>query len=266
LLQSAEISRHFFTAGCMVTCTLFIIQNAIAKESQQTPSGLEIQDKGFLSSTTSPDFFNSIPRIMWHYQMNYAVSVSDIEFPYWDEADDGEGTKQKNAESVLSKKRFSHGYEFPLNPLQTARLGLSILQVKSENWKPKMLVTNPASLEWRSWGLGGDFYLVRQIGPSVFVEAGIQADYLFSGRLSQSSTQDSVRAVTAARSFSQSNGLRTSFGGGFGGYLIGPIALIVRLGGFVLETKFRDHPRPFRAQGFQLEVGADLALGRSELR
>jgi hypothetical protein len=206
------------------------------------------------------------PLVFWRFQTSYALWPADVEVPQWDFDSEPAKAEQKLATVLLTQNRFGQSVSLPFNALQATRMGISLLQIQTENnahWA-KSLVKSTSSADWHCWGVGGDLFISRQQSPSISIEAGLQADYLVSGTLSFEPTQKLLQSDSTPLQLAQSGGWRIAFSSGLSGFMFGPVGLLIRLNGYILEANFRGHPDSYRAQGFQMELGADLALGRSE--
>lgn len=100
------------------------------------------------------------------------------------------------------------------------------------------------------------------------VDFGLQADLLAWGvaELSQSQTaQDASSETHAHPRLELQSGYRIGWQAGLGTVVIGPLGMVIRLGGFLTKMKFASHPEPLETQGFIASLGVSLDLGRGEL-
>jgi len=203
----------------------------------------------------------------WHFQTTYGVSSADLEAPYWNTAVDPVAAAQRSTTGVLTQIRYSHSVETPLGGSQALRWGLALVndQTATKSGWAAALAKDSKAPEWRAWGIGTDLFLVRHMSPSVDFDAGLQADYLLSGVATLGASEAAAAAQSTAQNrLEQTSGWRLAFTGGIGGLYLGPVGLIFRLSGYVMQASFKAHKQPLRAQGLQLQVGMDLALGRGE--
>lgn len=202
----------------------------------------------------------------WHFQVTYGVSSADVEAPYWNTSTDPAGAAQRSTTGALSQTRYSHSVETPLNGSQAVRYGLSLVndQTAATNSWLKSLAKDSKAPDWRAWGLGSEIFLVRHISRSFDFDAGLQADYYLSGVATLGSIETSSANTTTITRLDQKSGWRLAFTGGMNAGLFGPVGLIMRVSGYVMQSTFTGHSKPLRAQGLQLQLGADLALGRGE--
>lgn len=203
----------------------------------------------------------------WHFQTTYGVSSADMEAPYWNTALDPAAAAQRSTTGALTQIRYSHSLESSLGGSQAVRWGLSLVneQTAAKNSWATALAKDSKAPEWRAWGIGTDIFLVRHLSPSLDFDAGLQADYFLSGvaTLGASDTTAAAQSATQNR-LDQKSGWRLAFTGGIGGLYLGPVGFILRLSGYVMQASFKTHTQPLRAQGLQLQVGMDLALGRGD--
>jgi hypothetical protein len=202
----------------------------------------------------------------WHFQVTYGVSSADVEAPYWNTNTDPAGAAQRSTTGALSQTRYSHSVESPINGSQAIRYGLSLVndQTAAANSWLKSLAKESKSPDWRAWGLGSEIFLVRHISRSFDFDAGLQADYYLSGVATLGSVESSLANTTTLTRLDQKSGWRLAFTGGMNAGLFGPVGLIMRVSGYVMQSTFTGHSKPLRAQGLQLQLGADMALGRGE--
>jgi len=219
------------------------------------------------TATQPPSAANS--NSLWHFEATYGISSADIEAPYWDTSVDPVKAKQRSTTGVLTETRYSHSVENALNKTQSIRYGLSLVnqQTAAATGWMAALAKNSKAPDWRSWGLGTDIFLVRHLSTNVDFDAGFQADYLVSGvaTLAGNETQASASlSATAPTRLDQQLGWRVAFSGGIGGLYMGPLGLIFRMTGYVMQSTFKGHTQALRAQGLQFQLGAGLALGRGD--
>lgn len=257
-----------YLARCLVTCFLIEGTQAFAKDMSAENSLGEGSGNKLppAEKSRSEQIFPSF--LQWRFQASYGLWPADTEVPSWDRSAEAPQTEQLLATALLEQNRFGQSVMIPFNPLQATRVGVSLLQIQTANQAPwaKSFVKNAAPVDWQCWGLGGDLFISRQQSNSIFLEAGLQAESLIAGRLSYRTSGAVLSSENTPPTLEQSGGWRIAFSGGMSGFMLGPVGMLVRLNGYILKAHFRGHPKPFRAQGFQLEVGADLALGRSEQR
>jgi hypothetical protein len=217
--------------------------------------------------TTNSESTRSSPaQNVWHFQATYGLSSADVESPYWDTRSDPAVAAQRSATGVFSESRFSHSAEIPVNVKQSVRLGLSLVNAQSgvsSGWLASLAGRSNAP-DWRAWGVGTDVFLLRHTSASLDLDAGFQADYFIAGVTTLPTSENASAEIQKAARLEQKSGWRVAFSGGIGGLYIGPLGLILRLSGQVLQSDFEGHKFPLRAQGLQIQVGAGLALGRGE--
>lgn len=209
---------------------------------------------------------SSAPQSVWHFQATHGISSADVESPHWDIRSEPAKAAQRSTTGVFSENRFSHSAELPMHLKQSMRLGLSLVNVQSgasSGWLTDIAGKSNAP-DWRAWGVGADIFLLRRSSDWLDLDAGFQADYFISGVASLPATENSSAETQQASRLEQKHGWRIAFSGGIGGLYIGPLGLILRLSGQVLQSHFVAHKFPLRAQGLQVQVGAGLALGRGE--
>lgn len=203
----------------------------------------------------------------WHFQAVYGVAYADFEIPVWKTETDPAQEDQISSTGLMTQARYSHAIEHPLNQNQLVRWGVSLVnsQTTSGNGLLSRLAQDSKVPSWRSWGVGGDLFMVRRFSAACDFDAGLQLDYHLSGNTTMRSS-DATGSINAPPSrLDKQSGWRVAFTGGISGLYLGPIGLVARLSGFVTQTSFKGHSRPLRAQGVQFQIGADLALGRGDL-
>jgi hypothetical protein len=203
----------------------------------------------------------------WHFQTTYGVSSADLEAPYWNTALDPVAAAQRSTTGALTQVRYSHSIESALNNSQALRWGFALVneQTVAKNSWAAALAKESKAPEWRAWGIGTDIFLVRHLSPAVDFDAGLQADYFISGVATLGTSDTAAAAQSAAQNrLEQKSGWRIAFTGGIGGLYMGPLGLIARISGYVMQSSFKTHSQPLRAQGLQLQLGMDLALGRGD--
>lgn len=203
---------------------------------------------------------------IWHFQATYGVSSADVETPSWDSTTDPITARQKSTTGVFTENRFGHSFEVGLQPRQAIRMGLSLVNTQSvagTGWMAALASKSKAP-DWRTWGLGCDLFLLRQMSANLDLDAGLQADYFISGVTTLPTTDAATTELQNSSRLEQKSGWRVAFSGGIGGLYLGPIGFILRLSGHVLQAQFKGHTQALRAQGLQVQVGAGLALGRGE--
>lgn len=202
----------------------------------------------------------------WHFQATYGISSADVETPAWNNKSEPATAIQKSTTGVFTEKRFNHSLELGNHPRQATRVGLSLVNAQSASatgWM-KSLAEQSRAPDWRAWGIGTDVFLVRHVAANLDLDAGLQADYFISGVATLPSTDAvSTEAQTSPR-LEQKMGWRLAFSGGIGGLYMGPLGLILRMSGHVIQAQFQGHTQPLRIQGVQFQIGAGLALGRGE--
>ena len=202
----------------------------------------------------------------WHFQATYGLSVADVESPAWNTQSDPASPVQKSTSGIFTDNRFSHSFEHHLNDRQSVRLGLSLLNAQCSQPAKWMLplTGSQKSPEWRTWGIGSDFFLVRRAFSNLDLDAGLQADYFVSGVTTLPLGDKAATNLQNSGRLEQKSGWRIAFAGGIGGLYIGPLGIIMRISGQVMQSQFNGHSAPLRVQGMQLQLGAGLALGRGE--
>lgn len=203
---------------------------------------------------------------VWHFQAVYGISSADVETPAWDTKTEPATAVQKSTTGVFTENRFSHSMEMPLTNRQSLRMGLSLFSAQSyaaSGWVASLTGKSKAS-DWRTWGLGTDIFLVRHTSPNLDLDAGLHADYFVSGVITLPVGESASPALQNAARLEQKMGWRLAFSGGIGGLYIGPVGVILRLTGHVIQSQFKGHTAPLRVQGIQVQAGAGLALGRGE--
>lgn len=217
-------------------------------------------------TTNAESTRSTSPQNVWHFQSTYGVSSADVESPYWDTRSDPNAAVQRSATGVFSESRFSHSVELPVHLKQSVRFGLSLVNAQSgvsSGWLASLAGRSNAP-DWRAWGVGADVFLLRHTSALLDLDAGFQADYFIAGVATLPTAENASAETQKAARLEQKSGWRVAFSGGIGGLYIGPLGLILRLSGQVLQSKFDGHKYPLRAQGLQIQVGAGLALGRGE--
>lgn len=202
----------------------------------------------------------------WTFQATYGLTSADVETPAWDTRTDPITAVQKSTSGLFSENRYSHSYGIPVNPRQSLRLGLSLLNcqtVSATGWMAA-LASKAKGPEWRSWGIGTDIFLVRHNSARLDFDAGLNADYFVSGVATLPTSDNASAELQNASRLDQKSAWRLGFSGGIGGLFLGPIGFILRISGQVLQAQFKGHTQPLRAQGLQVQVGAGLDLGRGE--
>lgn len=200
----------------------------------------------------------------WHFQATYGLSTADFEIPVWDTTSDPAGEAQISTTGLLTQTRYSHAIEHAVNDRQMFRWGFSLLSnqtITGSGWLAS-LARDSKVPSWRSWGLGSDVFLVRRFSPSCDFDAGVQLDYLLSGSSTMRSSEQNNGVNAPPLRLEQKSGWRVAFSGGIGGLYLDPVGLIFRVSGYVTQATFKGHAQPIRAQGIQVQLGADLALGR----
>lgn len=263
--SNKNIAEHLIRAlrSGMAFAALLPAVNAHADIRITPPEQAVIQSKQAASTESPP---SSAPQKVWHFQATYGVSSADVESPYWDTRADPVAAAQKSTTGVFSESRFSHSSELPMNSKQSMRFGLSLVNAQSgvsSGWLANLAGQSNAP-DWRAWGLGADVFLLRHTSASLDLDAGFQADYYISGVATLPTAENASAETQKASRLAQKSGWRIAFTGGIGGLYIGPLGLILRLSGQVLQAQFDGHALPLRAQGLQIQVGAGLALGRGE--
>ncbi|NBX17902.1 MAG: hypothetical protein EBR09_11095 [Proteobacteria bacterium] len=212
-----------------------------------------------------PSASSGLPAI-WHFQATYGLSVADVECPAWDTQSDPATAVQKSTSGIFTDSRFGHSYEQPLNDRQSIRAGLSLFNAQASQPSKWMIPVTGAqkTSQWRTWGVGTDLFLVRRISANLDLDAGLQADYFFSGVTTLAVGEKASQALQNASRLDQKGGWRLAFTGGIGGLHFGPLGIIMRLSGQVIQAQFKGHASPLRVQGMQVQLGAGLALGRGE--
>jgi hypothetical protein len=208
---------------------------------------------------------SSLPSI-WHFQATYGLSVADVECPAWDTQSDPATAVQKSTSGIFTDSRFGHSSEQPLNDRQSIRAGLSLISAQTSLPSKWMIPFTGAqkTSQWRTWGVGTDLFLVRRASANLDLDAGLQADYFFSGVTTLAYGEKASQALQNASRLEQKAGWRLAFTGGIGGLHFGPLGIIMRLSGQVIQAQFKGHASPLRVQGMQVQLGAGLALGRGE--
>jgi hypothetical protein len=202
----------------------------------------------------------------WHFQATYGLSAADVETPAWDAQKDPVSAIQKSTSGVFTDNRFGHSFETAMNSRQSVRMGLALFNAQSvapSKWMIP-LTGRSQSAEWRTWGIGSDFFLVRRASPNLDLDAGLQADYFVSGVTTLSLDEKASAGGQNTSRLEQKSGWRVAFSGGIGGLYIGPVGLVMRVAGQVMQAQFKGHTSPLRVQGMQFQMGAGLALGRGE--
>lgn len=241
-------------------------QSAAAPAQSNTTAPISLPTSG--QSTTA----NVSPTVSkpssWHFQTTYGLSLADMETPYWNTAVDPVSAAQRSTTGVLTQVRYSHTVESSLGNSQAIRWGMALVndQTAARNGVWASLAKESKAPEWRAWGVGTDIFLVRHLSPAVDFDAGLQADYLLSGvaTLGSTDTVTSATQTNANNRLEQKSGWRLAFTGGIGGLYLGPLGMVMRLSGYVMQTSFKGHSQPLRAQGLQIQLGMDLALGRGD--
>lgn len=207
------------------------------------------------------------PMSSWHFQAIYGIAVADFEVPVWKSESDPIVEDQMSSTGLLSESRYSHAIEHALNQKQMVRWGLSLVssQTTTGNGLLAGLALDSKVPSWRSWGIGSDLFLVRRFTPACDFDAGLQLDYHLSGNSTMRNSDAAGSINTPPTRLDQESGWRVAFSGGISGLYLGPLGLVARLSGFVTQASFKGHSRPIRAQGVQVQIGANLALGRGDL-
>lgn len=215
-------------------------------------------------SQTSQPVQRTGPMSSWHFQATYGLSSADFEIPIWDTASDPAGEEQISTTGLLTQSRYSHAIEHAVNDRQMFRWGFSLLSnqtMTGSGWLAS-LARDSKVPSWRSWGIGSDIFLVRRFSPACDFDAGVQLDYLLSGSNTMRSSEQNSSVNAPPLRLEQTSGWRVAFSGGISGLYLDPVGLIFRVGGYVTQATFKGHALPIRAQGIQVQIGADLALGR----
>ena len=261
LLPAAQSTKTNSSTGCAIFLS-FTALTAHAQErnpQQETPTTPNTIQA---TSPTQPTLKNSA----WHFQATYGVSSADVEAPYWNTSLDPAKAEQRSTTGVLTQSRYSHSFASPLNKSQSVRWGLALVSEQTAPAKGWMaaLAKDSKAPDWRTWGVGTDLFLVRHQSPTLDFDAGVQADYFLSGVTTLGALEGTTAQSSSPNRLEQKSGWRIAFTGGLGGIYLGPVGIIIRLSGYVVQAAFKGHTQPLRAQGIQLQLGADLALGRGE--
>jgi hypothetical protein len=202
----------------------------------------------------------------WTFQATYGLTSADVETPAWDTRTDPVTAVQKSTSGLFSENRYSHSYGISVNPRQSLRLGLSLVNcqsVSATGWMAA-LASKSKGPDWRSWGIGTDIFLVRHNSPRFDLDAGLNADYFVSGVATLPTSDSASAELQNASRLEQKSAWRLGFSGGIGGMYLGPLGFILRISGQVLQAQFKGHSQPLRVQGLQVQIGAGLDLGRGE--
>lgn len=261
MLPAAQSTKTNFSLGCAI----FLSFTALTAHAQERNDQQETPATHRPIQTTSPtpaELKNSA----WHFQATYGVSSADVEAPYWNTTLDPAKAEQRSTTGVLTQSRYSHSFASPLNRSQSVRWGLALVSEQTAPAKGWMaaLAKDSKAPAWRTWGVGTDLFLVRHQSPALDFDAGLQADYFLSGVSNLGALEGTSEQRSTPNRLEQKSGWRIAFTGGLGGIYIGPVGIIMRLSGYVVQAAFKGHTQPLRAQGVQLQLGADLALGRGE--
>ena len=243
--------------GAWLCCAFFSSWASASEARQERISASQIVNTQPTSTQLRSD---------WHFQVTYGLTPADIETPYWNTSVDPAIETQRSTTGVINQIRYSHAAEFPFNSKQSTRIGLSLLneQITPSNSWTRSLVKISKAPEWRAWGLGTDLFLVQHSSNQLSLDAGLQADYYLSGVTNLGNAESGANPSSSDMRLEQKSGWRVAFCGGVTTNLVGPLGVITRVSGFVMESRFRGHSKPLRAQGFQLQIGAALALGRGD--
>lgn len=202
----------------------------------------------------------------WHFQAVYGIGYADFEIPIWKTETDPAVQDQVSTTGLVTQARYSHAIEHRLNQQQMFRWGFSLLnnQTTTDNGLLSSLARDSLVPAWRSWGVGCDLFIVRRFCSACDFDAGIQLDYHLSGNTTLRSSELSGSVNSPPSRLDQKSGWRVAFSGGISGLYLGPVGIVARLSGFVTQADFEGHSRPMRAQGLEVQLGANLALGRGE--
>lgn len=264
MLPCAQITKNYSS----IVWAILLSFNAFSAHAQERYSQQEIPTTHQSVQTGSQTLAK--PEVSqgsaWHFQATYGVSSADVEVPYWNTNVDAEKTEQRSTTAVLTQSRYSHSVESYLNKTQSVRWGLALVNEQTappRGWMAGLAKDSKAP-EWRAWGVGTDLFLVRHQSPTFDFDAGLQVDYFLSGVATLSAAEATITQLSNSNRLEQKSGWRIAFTGGIGGMYLGPVGVIMRVSGYAMQAAFRGHTQPLRAQGIQLQLGADLALGRGE--
>lgn len=264
-LSNKNIAEYVIRALCgSIAFAVLLPDTAARADIRITPP--EQATTATKQTTNGESTLSSPAQNVWHFQATYGLSSADVESPYWDTRSDPAVAAQRSATGVFSESRFSHSAELPMNNRQSMRLGFSLVNAQSgvsSGWIANLAGRSNAP-DWRAWGVGTDLFLLRHTSASLDLDAGFQADYFIAGVTTLPTSENASAEIQKAARMEQKSGWRLAFSGGIGGLYIGPLGLILRLSGQVLQSQFDGHKYPLRAQGLQIQVGAGLALGRGE--
>lgn len=264
-LSNTNIAKYFIRALLgSIAFAVLLPDTAARADIRITPP--EQATLSLKHSASTEPLHPAAAQKVWHFQATYGLSSADVESPFWDARTDPAAAAQRSTTGVFSESRFSHSAELPMSNRQSMRLGFSLVNAQSgvsSGWLAKL--TGPSNApDWRAWGVGTDVFLLRHTSASLDLDAGFQADYFIAGVATLPTAENASAETQKAARLEQKSGWRVAFSGGIGGLYIGPLGLILRLSGQVLQSKFDGHKYPLRAQGLQVQVGAGLALGRGE--
>lgn len=265
--QAALTIRSAWMRACtfvLATPSALLFAHATAETGQAKPADTAPNTATAIAPSSAG---TQDPMSSWHFQATYGVSSADFEVPVWNTNTDPAQEEQASTTGLLTQSRYSHAVEHSVNKNQMFRWGFSLLSnqtITGSGWLSGLAKDSKVPA-WRSWGVGGDFFLVRRYSPACDFDAGVQLDYHLSGNSTMRSSEVSGAVNAPPSRLEQKNGWRVAFSGGISGLYLDPVGLIFRLSGFVSQATFKGHAQPLRAQGVQIQIGADLALGRGGL-
>lgn len=262
--QGALTTRSAWMRACtfvLATPSMLLFAHATAETARANPAETA---KNTATAIAPSSAGPQDPMSSWHFQATYGISSADVEVPVWKTDTDPAQQEQISTTGLLTQARYSHALEHEVNKNQMFRWGFSLLSsqtITGSGWLSGLTKDSKAPA-WRSWGVGGDFFLVRRFSPACDFDAGVQVDYYLSGNSTIRSSISSGAVNPPPSRLEQKNGWRVAFSGGISGLYLDPVGLIFRLSGFVSQATFKGHSQPLRAHGVQIQIGADLALGR----
>jgi hypothetical protein len=246
----------------------FIQEYALA--SDQDKSSMDNPDVGRVEGVSSESLPDSSSNRTggamspWRFEMSYGVAQSQISYPTWVRVSRASLASEDSSEGVVSDLRVNHSIEFPLSRSQSVRAGPSLSRVQSSAafGIGEALAPGSRAPVWRTWGVGGDFFMVRRLGPGFEIDAGMIADFMIGGVAELGGLSQGARDSVVVNRIEQKSGWRIGFCGGVGGLYAGPVGLVFRLGSYWTDLSYREHPKRLQAQGAQASVGFVLNLAK----
>jgi hypothetical protein len=234
------------------------------KQSQDNPDAARSDGASLDAGSEPSPGRNSGAVSPWRFEMSYGVAQSQISYPTWARASRTSVPSEDSSEGVVSDLRVNHSIELPLGRTQSFRAGPSLSRVQSSAAFGIAEVLAPGSRApvWRTWGVGGDVFMVRRLGPGFEIDAGMIADFMIGGVAELGGASQGSRDPLVVNRLEQKSGWRIGFCGGVAGLYAGPVGLVFRLGSYWTDLSYREHPKRLQAQGAQASVGFVLNLAK----